>query len=182
MIEKLLDKSKTIMIGGAMCFTFLKARGFNVGRSKTEDSYIDYAQKLMLGAGERGIEIILPRDIVLEDGSTCDVAAIPPEATGLDIGESTYWGFVDAIRCSKNIFWNGPMGMFERPPFDIGSRAVASAMAISHSAFTVVGGGDSAAAVKQFGMAQLMTHVSTGGGAALKLLERGTLPGLEVLE
>jgi phosphoglycerate kinase len=182
MIEKLLDKAKTIIIGGAMCFTFLKACGHDVGKSKVELDYLEYAKQLITNANGRGIEVVLPLDVVLEDGSACDGARIPPDGIGLDIGEQSCWDFMDAIRRSTHVFWNGPMGMFERPPFDIGSRAVASAMAISHSAFTVVGGGDSAAAVKQFGMAQLMTHVSTGGGAALKLLERGTLPGLEVLE
>jgi phosphoglycerate kinase len=179
MIEKLLPKCSNILIGGAMGYAFLTARGINIGEPTETDVAI--ARRLMNEAERLGARIILPQDVMLTGDSSCDVQDTPSGSTGKDIGEKTYGKFFDVIRYSRHVLWNGPVGVFEEPPFDIGSRAVAYAMALNQEGFTVVGGGDTAAAVSEFGVSRLVKHVSTGGGAALALVENGTLPGLEAI-
>jgi phosphoglycerate kinase len=181
MIEQLLDKTRTILVGGAMCYTFLAAQGYSVGKCLVDTENLEYVRGLIRKADARGIRIVLPTDIRLTNGTVCDVSAIPSDGEGLDIGERTYWSFMREIEYSDIVFWNGTMGVSEIPMFELGTMAVAYAIALNRDAFTVVGGGDTAAAVKRLGIIYLIDHVSTGGGASLKLIEKGTLVGLEAL-
>lgn len=186
-IERFLDVADTILIGGAMAFPFLKAQGHAVGDSLCADDDVEHAAALLRLAATSHAKLLLPLDLVLADHFGADAQAephdgvdVPEGRMGLDVGPRTVASYVDAVRGAGTVFWNGPMGAFELPPFAEGTRAVAQALADS-GAVTVVGGGDSAAAVEQLGLAGAMTHVSTGGGAALELIEGRRLPGVEVL-
>jgi phosphoglycerate kinase len=187
-IEALLEVADELLIGGGMCFTFLKAQGHHVGASLCEDDQVATCKALL----DSGAALRLPSDITAlgPGGKIGDPAAggdvrqlgieVPDGWMGLDIGPGSAAEFGDRILDARTVFWNGPMGVFEDPRFEAGTRTVAQAVAESH-AFTVVGGGDSAAAVAQFGLAAEIDHISTGGGASLELLEQGDLPGLAAL-
>jgi phosphoglycerate kinase len=188
-IENLLPKCQTMLIGGAMAYTFLKAQGVEVGKSRVEVDKLPLASKLLETAKRLGCEIVLPVDHVCgtspdDKSEAIDVneRAIPAHLMGLDIGGKTRNLFTQHIRDARTVLWNGPMGLFEVPKFSAGTRVVALAMANNRNAQTVVGGGDSAAAVNEFKLADKLTHVSTGGGASLELLEGRELPGLKMLE
>jgi phosphoglycerate kinase len=182
-VEALLKVVDELVIGGAMCFTFLAAQGNPIGDSLWEPDQVDTCKRLLADSAAGGKTIHLPEDLVGVDAagnfSTFGVR-LPDGAKGLDIGPGTAAAFSDVIMEARTVFWNGPMGMFEDPRFEAGTRTVAQAMADT-KAFTVVGGGDSAAALAQFGLDDDVDHVSTGGGASLELLEYGDLPGLEAL-
>lgn len=188
-IENLLGTANSILVGGGMVFTFLAAQGLEVGKSLLEADQIDAVRGYLATAKQRGIQIVLPTDIVVADAFAADAAhevvgveAIPADRMGLDIGPASSAVFAAALADAKTVFWNGPMGVFELEPFSHGTRAVAQALA-DGGAFTVVGGGDSAAAVRSLGFADdAFGHISTGGGASLEFLEGKTLPGLTVLE
>jgi phosphoglycerate kinase len=185
-ISALLPKVDRLLVGGAMCFTFLKARGFEVGDSLLEEDQVETCRRLLARDGDR---IGLPADVVVaaeiaEDAETqvVDVDQIPAGQKGLDVGPLTADAFGGAVSAAGTVFWNGPMGVFEVAPFAAGTRDVAEAIAVSN-AFSVVGGGDSAAAVRQLGIGEdRFDHISTGGGASLEYLEGRTLPGVAVLE
>ena len=191
-IANLLTKADRLLIGGGMVFTFLAAQGHGVGRSLLEEDQIDAVKGYLGTAAERGVEIVLPTDIVVAAEFKADSApetvaadAIPDDRSGLDIGPASAQAFRAAILDAKTVVWNGPMGVFEFPNFAAGTRAVAQAMvdATSDGAFSIVGGGDSAAAVRQLGFDEAgFSHISTGGGASLELLEGKTLPGIDVLD
>ena len=179
-IEALLAVCDKLVIGGGMCFTFLAAQGRSIGDSLFQAEQVDTCKRLLADAGDR---IVLPEDIRVLDpgGSVRDVGAdVPKGCKGLDIGPYSGAIFSDVIGEARTVFWNGPMGVFEDPRFEAGTRTVAQAVADCEG-FTVVGGGDSAAAAAQFGLDKQIDHVSTGGGASLELLEQGDLPGLEAL-
>jgi phosphoglycerate kinase len=182
-VEALLEIVDELVIGGAMCFTFLAALGCQIGDSLWEPDQVDTCKRLLADSAAGGKKIHLPEDLVGVDAagnfSTFGIN-LPDGAKGLDIGPGTAAAFSDVIMEARTVFWNGPMGMFEDPRFAAGTRTVAQAMADT-KAFTVVGGGDSAAALAQFGLDDEVDHVSTGGGASLELLEFGDLPGLEAL-
>ena len=186
-IEALLPKVDALLVGGAMACTFYKAMGLETGKSLVEADRVDLAKSLLDTAGTR---LILPHDAVvapsIEQGAQARAVskdAIPADMAMLDIGPRTAESYSRAIASAKTVLWNGPMGVFETPPFDEGTRAIAQAMAdaTAKGATTIVGGGDSAAAVEQAGLADRMSHVSTGGGASLEFLEGKTLPGLAAL-
>jgi phosphoglycerate kinase len=183
-IESLLGVADTLLIGGAMCFTFFKAKGHEIGASLVEDDYLEEAKRLMDEAGEK---LVLPVDIVvaekMEEGAeseTIGVDEIPPGKMGLDIGPRTVELFEGHISGAKTIFWNGPMGVFEIDAFARGTEGVARAVAAA-SATSVIGGGDSVAAVRKLGLEDRMSHISTGGGASLEYVEGKELPGVAVL-
>jgi len=182
-VEALLKVVDELVIGGAMCFTFLAAKGLPIGDSLWEPDQVDTCKRLLVDSAASGKTIHLPEDLVGVDAagnfSTFGVR-LPDGARGLDIGRGSAAAFSDVIMEARTVFWNGPMGMFEDPRFAAGTRTVSQAMADT-KAFTVVGGGDSAAALAQFGLDDDVDHVSTGGGASLELLEFGDLPGLEAL-
>ena len=188
-IENLLATANRILVGGGMVFTFLAAQGFEVGSSLLETDQMDAVRGYLATARTRGIEIVLPTDIVVAEAFAADAAhevvaadAIPADRMGLDIGPASSALFAAALADAKTVFWNGPMGVFEMEPFSHGTRAVAQAL-VDGGAFTVVGGGDSAAAVRTLGFDDdAFGHISTGGGASLEFLEGKTLPGLSVLE
>ena len=187
-IDALIDKCDTLIIGGGMCFTFLLAEGKQVGASLKEDEWVAPAAKMIEKAKERGVKLLLPVDVVCADrfaadGSTKTVGvdAIPNDMMGLDIGPKTAELYADAISEGKTVFWNGPMGVFEMDAFAKGTRAVADAVAANEAADTVIGGGDSVAAVNKFGLADRMTFISTGGGASMELVQGEKLPGVEAL-
>lgn len=185
-VEALLAKVDALCIGGAMANTFLAARGVDVQASKIEKDKLPLARTLLDKARSQKVAVLLPEDVVVApsldatSGQTVDVASIPAGMMALDIGPNTVKLFADKFPSAKAIFWNGPMGLFEKAPFASGTMKVARAMADAPG-FTVVGGGDSAAALAQFGLDEGVDHVSTGGGASLELLEQGDLPGLEAL-
>ncbi|MGN6524052.1 MAG: phosphoglycerate kinase [Actinomycetes bacterium] len=190
-IDNLLGKANAILVGGGMVFTFLKAQGHEIGRSLLEEDQLDTVRGYLQRAQETGVSIVLPNDVVVApevaDGVPTEVVAvdaIPADQIGLDIGPMSAAAFAEVIRGGRTIFWNGPMGVFEIPAFAGGTRAVADALAAAtkDGALTVVGGGDSAAAVRRLGFSDDdFGHISTGGGASLELLEGKALPGLEVL-
>jgi phosphoglycerate kinase len=186
-IRNLLEWVDTLLIGGAMAYTFLRARGQQTGNSLVEEEQISLATELVKTARERGVPLLLPTDHIVADKAEEDSSAetmhgdIPSGKTGLDIGPETVAIFAREIAKAKTIFWNGPMGLFEMKPFNAGTMAVAAALADS-PAVTIVGGGDSVAAVKRSGRAADISHVSTGGGASLEFLEGKTLPGIAALE
>ena len=184
-IRALLPKVDAMLVGGAMCFTLLAAEGYQVGDSKVEPEMVDEVRAVL--DSEFGSRLILPADLVVADEFAADAAHrvapatdIPRGTMGLDIGPETAARFAAIIAGCDTLFWNGPMGVFEWPAFAAGTRAVADAVAGSN-AYTVAGGGDSVAALRSFGMEQAVSHLSTGGGAGLELLEAGTLPGIDVL-
>jgi phosphoglycerate kinase len=185
-VRSLLDRVDALVIGGAMAYTFLRARGQETGKSMVEEEQISLATELLESASERKVPMLLPTDHVVADkpeaGSPAETVKgdIPPEKMGLDIGPETIEAFEKEIGKARTIFWNGPLGLFEVKPFDAGTMAIAGALAQS-SALTIVGGGDSVAAVKRSGQAERISHVSTGGGASLEFLEGKTLPGLAAL-
>jgi phosphoglycerate kinase len=189
-IDKLIDIVDELVIGGAMCFTFLHAQGYSIGASLTEDDWIEPAKGLLKKAGERGVQILLPVDFVTADRVSADAETaiyriedgIPEGRMGLDIGPDTCKVYQQAIAEGRTVFWNGPMGVFELEPFANGTRQVATAVATNSRATTIIGGGDSIAAINKFGYNDLVTFISTGGGAALALLEGATLPGVAALE
>jgi phosphoglycerate kinase len=192
-IETLLDKVDALLVGGGMCFTFLAAQGHTTGASMLEAGQVATCQRLLASVAATGKRILVPTDIVaLSPGGVFGAGKVPegevrqvgpdvPEGwMGLDIGPGTAAAFADEIASAATVFWNGPMGVFEDPRFAAGTKAVADAVA-STKAFTVVGGGDSASALKQFGLDDQVDHLSTGGGASLEFIEKGDLPGLEAL-
>ncbi len=191
-INNLLEKVDTLIIGGGMAFTFLKAKGYEVGKSLLDESKIDYCKDMMQKAAEKGVKLLLPIDTVCADSFpdpidgpvdtlVVDSDKIPADKEGLDIGPKSRELFADAVKTAKTVVWNGPMGVFENPTLAQGTLAVAQAMADSE-AVTIIGGGDSAAAVEQMGLGEKMTHISTGGGASLEFLEGKTLPGVACLD
>ncbi len=186
-IESLLPRIDHLLIGGAMCFTFLAARGGDVGGSRVEEDHVSTAAELMEKAAARGVQIHLPSDVVAADGFAADAGnevvpadAVPADRMGLDIGPDSTRAYADVISTARMVLWNGPMGVFEWEAFAAGTLGVARALADSDG-FTVIGGGDSAAAVRQMGLADRMGHVSTGGGASLEFLEGKDLPGVAAL-
>lgn len=188
-IENLLPRIDRLFIGGAMAFTFLKALGGEVGKSLVEEDRLELARDLLRRAESLGVKVYLPVDVVAAERIEAGVAtqvfpadAIPIPYMGLDIGPRTQAAFAEALKGARTVFWNGPMGVFEVPPFDQGTLAVGRAIAALEGVYSVVGGGDSVAAVNRLGLKERFSHVSTGGGASLEYLEKGTLPGVEVLE
>ena len=187
-IEALLDKCDTLVIGGGMCFTFLLAQGYGVGTSLKEEDWVERAAGLLEKAKEKGVDLLLPVDVVCadkfaEDANTCTVSVseIPEDMMGLDIGPETSKLYAEAIAKAKTVFWNGPMGVFEMDAFAEGTRQVALAVADNEEADTIIGGGDSVAAVNKFQLADRMTFISTGGGASMELVEGKELPGVAAL-
>ena len=180
-ISNLLEKVDTLIIGGGMAYTFVKAQGYEVGKSLCDDSKLDYCKELLLPVDAVCIKDFPdPIDAPVET-TVVPVTAIPADMEGCDIGPETMKLFADAVKASKTVVWNGPMGVFENPTLAAGTLAVAKAMAES-DATTVIGGGDSAAAVQQMGLGDKMTHISTGGGASLEYLEGKELPGIAVIQ
>ena len=188
-IANLIERVDTLIIGGGMAYTFLAAQGYEVGQSLLEVDQVPAVQALLAAAAERGVEIVLPVDIVVADAFAPDArtqivpsSAIPPGWQGLDVGPASRERFAQVIAGARTVVWNGPMGVFEFPAFAEGTAAVAHAL-VANDGFTVVGGGDSAAAVAALGIpASSLSHISTGGGASLEFLEGKVLPGLAVLE
>ena len=187
-IDNLLEKCDTLIIGGGMAYTFLKAQGLEVGKSLVDDEKIDYCKEMMAKAEKLGKNLYLPIDTTVADGfpnpidaeievSVVAADAIPADKEGLDIGPATCEKFAEAVKTAKTVVWNGPMGVFENPILAKGTIAVAQALADT-DATTIIGGGDSAAAVNQLGYGDKMTHISTGGGASLEFLEGKELPGV----
>jgi phosphoglycerate kinase len=187
-IDRLLDCVDTLIIGGGMCFTLLVAKGVSVGRSIVEPEWVEPAKAMLSKAVDKGVELILPVDFVIADAIEPDTETrivareeIPAGMMGLDIGPTTVELFKGAIASARTIFWNGPMGVFEMAPFENGTRQVALAVSRNTRAASIVGGGDSVAALKKFDVEDRITFVSTGGGASMKLLEGSELPGLAAL-
>ncbi|WP_343249267.1 phosphoglycerate kinase [Diplocloster hominis] len=182
-INNLLDKVDTLIIGGGMCYTFAKAQGEEIGKSLVEDDYLDYAKEMIDKAKEKGVKLLLPVDTVAAKEFSNDAAfrvvegSLAADEMGLDIGPKTQALYADALKDAKTVVWNGPMGVFEMSNFAAGTIAVAKALA-DLDATTIIGGGDSAAAVNQLGFGDKMTHISTGGGASLEFLEGKELPGV----
>jgi len=189
-LENLVGKVDRLIIGGGMAYTFLKAQGKEIGQSLLDADSLDFCREMLTKASEK---ILLPVDVVVADGNPFEkgpdavqtqvvpVDAIPPDWQGVDIGPETQQRFAEAVRGAGTVVWNGPMGIFEFEKFAVGTRAMAQALADS-GAVTIVGGGDSAAAVEQLGFAEKMTHISTGGGASLEFLEGKVLPGVAALQ
>lgn len=188
-IDALIDKCDTLIIGGGMCFTFLMAQGLSVGASLKEEDWVERAGEMLAKAKERGVELLLPVDVVVadrfaEDADHVTVMAdsIPNDMMGLDIGAGTAAMYAEAISKAKTVFWNGPMGVFEMDAFAAGTKAVAEAVAANKEGDTIIGGGDSVAAVNKFDLADQMTFISTGGGASMELVQGEKLPGVEALK
>lgn len=192
-IEKLLDYADVLIIGGGMAYTFLKAKGFYVGASLVDDERLSYCKKMIEKAQEKNVEFLLPEDTVMikdfPDPIDSDVNTIVCPANemkegfmSVDIGPKTALKFSNKILSAKTVVWNGPMGVFENPNLAEGTKAVANAMAENSNAITIVGGGDSAAAVKMFNLGDKMSHISTGGGACLEFLEGKVLPGIDCID
>ncbi len=188
-IDALIDKCDTLIIGGGMCFTFLMAQGLSVGTSLKEDDWVERAGEMLVKAKERGVDLLLPVDAVVADRfaedavhKTVPANAIPDDMMGLDIGAGTAALYADAIKKAKTVFWNGPMGVFEMDAFAAGTKAVAEAVAANKDADTIIGGGDSVAAVNKFELADQMSFISTGGGASMELVQGEKLPGVEALK
>ena len=186
-ITNLLEKVDTLIIGGGMAYTFMKAQGGTIGDSLVDDERLGLALEIIDKAKSKGVNLLLPVDTVIADAfegyteiKTCKAGQVPDGWQGLDIGPETVKLFSEAIKTAKTVVWNGPMGVFENPDFAKGTLAIATAMAESN-ATTIIGGGDSAAAVTQMGLASKMSHISTGGGASLEFLEGKTLPGVAAL-
>ena len=187
-ISNLLEKCDTLIIGGGMAYTFLKAQGYEIGKSLVDDTKIDYCKEMMAKAEKLGKKLLLPVDAVTiadfpnpidapVEVTVCDVKDMPADREGCDIGPKTQELYADAVKTAKTVVWNGPMGVFENPTLAAGTIAVAKALADT-DATTIIGGGDSAAAVNQMGFGDKMTHISTGGGASLEFLEGKELPGV----
>ncbi len=187
-MENLIGKVDALMIGGGMSYTFFKAMGFEIGTSILDEESLDLARDIMKKAEDAGVEFLLPVDTVCakefnndSPQIVCDRDKIPADMMGMDIGPKTVELYTKKLAEAKTIVWNGPAGVFEMPNFAAGTKAIAQALA-DGDAVTVIGGGDSAAAVEQFGLADKMTHISTGGGASLEFLEGKELPGIACLE
>ena len=191
-IDNLLEKADTLIIGGGMAFTFLKAKGYEIGNSLVDDEKLDYCKEMMAKAEKLGKKLLLPIDTTIAAGfpnpidaeievSVVDADKIPADMEGLDIGTKTAELYADAVKSAKTVVWNGPMGVFENPILAKGTIAVAKALAET-DATTIIGGGDSAAAVNQLGFADKMSHISTGGGASLEFLEGKVLPGVDAAD
>ncbi len=190
-IETLLEKVDKLFIGGGMIFTFYKARGLSVGKSLVEEDKLELAKALEVKAKEKGVELLLPTDVVVADNfapdanaQTVSVESIPDGWMGLDIGPDSIKVFQEALADCKGVIWNGPMGVFEFDKFAKGTEAVANTLAeiTGSGCMSIIGGGDSVAAVEKVGVAEQMSHISTGGGASLELLEGKTLPGIAALD
>ncbi len=188
-VENLLDKVDAILIGGGMAYTFLKAKGYEIGRSKLEEDKLQVASKILEEGEAKGIKILLPLDhLVVEDISQPStkkiVEQISPQDIAVDIGPKTSAAFIQELKAAKTILWNGPVGIFETEDYAQGTKSLAQALAelTSQGVTTVIGGGDTAAAVSLFGLKDKMSHVSTGGGASLEFLEGKVLPGIEILQ
>lgn len=186
-ITNLLEKVDTLIIGGGMAYTFLKAQGKEIGKSLLDAEKIDFAKEMLVKAQAKGVKLLLPVDNVVTDNfkqptmsKTVSSEEIPADLEGVDIGPETIKNFSEAIVSAKTVIWNGPMGVFELPQFAVGTKAVAEALSKCNGT-TIVGGGDSAAAVEQLGYADKVTHVSTGGGASLEFMEGIELPGVAAL-
>ncbi len=186
-IENLLNKVDSLLIGGGMAYTFLRAKGFSLGKSLVEEDRIELAGSLLKQADEKGVQLLLPRDHAAAEAFSADAEYrivgnrdFPDNSMGLDIGPDTAAEYAEILSKAGTVLWNGPMGVFEFPRFAQGTLAVAQALADSH-AVTIIGGGDSVAAINQSGLAGRMTHISTGGGASLEFLEGRELPGIAVL-
>lgn len=187
-INNLLEKVDKLIIGGGMAYTFVKAQGMEVGKSLLEADKLDYAREMIAKAKSKGVELLLPVDAVVAkefkadaEHMAVDIDRIPKDYMGLDIGPKSVKLFSDALKGAKTVVWNGPMGVFEMPAFAEGTKAVAEAMS-KVDGTTIIGGGDSAAAVEQLGYADKMTHISTGGGASLEFLQGLDLPGIAALD
>lgn len=191
-IDNLLNKCDTLIIGGGMSYTFAKAQGYEVGTSLVDDEKLDYCRQMLDKAKTMGKKLLLPVDAVIASSfpnpidakievSECDIHTIPADKMGLDIGSKSRELFANEVKNAKTVIWNGPMGVFENPILANGTIAVAKAMAEADGATTIIGGGDSAAAVAQLGFADKMSHISTGGGASLELFEGKVLPGIACL-
>ncbi|MBS4205101.1 phosphoglycerate kinase [Lederbergia citrea] len=188
-IEHLLDKVDNLIIGGGLAYTFIKSQGHEVGKSLLEEDKIELAQSFIEKAKEKGVKFYMPVDVTIADDfsenantKTVSVEEIPADWEALDIGPKTREIYKSVIQDSKLVIWNGPMGVFELKPFAHGTKAVADALAEAKDTYSVIGGGDSAAAVEQFGLADQMSHISTGGGASLEFMEGKTLPGVAALD
>lgn len=187
-IENLLDKVDNLIIGGGLAYTFIKAQGHEIGQSLLEEDKMELANSFVAKAKEKGVKFYMPIDAVIaeefgEDVKTnvVDIDQIPSDWMSLDIGPKTAALYADVIKNSKLVIWNGPMGVFEIDKFANGTKAVAEALATAENTYSVIGGGDSAAAVEKFGLAEKMSHISTGGGASLEFMEGKELPGVAVL-
>ncbi|MEG2746678.1 MAG: phosphoglycerate kinase [Gordonibacter sp.] len=187
-IDALMDQCDTLIIGGGMCFTFLLAQGLPVGTSLKEEDWVKRAAAMIAKAEERGVKLLLPVDVVCADRfaedaetKTVPVGEMPDDMMGLDIGPETARLYGAAVAEAGTVFWNGPMGVFEMPAFEAGTKAVADAVAENTQADTIIGGGDSVAAVNKFDLADKMTFISTGGGASMELVQGEALPGVEAL-
>ncbi|SDB97709.1 phosphoglycerate kinase [Shouchella lonarensis] len=187
-IDHLLDKVDHLLIGGGLAYTFVKAQGHEIGKSLLEEDKIDLANSFMAKAKEKGVKLHLPEDAIVadkfgEDANTKEVAidAIPSDWEALDIGPKTRDTYASVLQASKLVVWNGPMGVFELKAFSGGTKAIAEALAAAPDTYSIIGGGDSAAAVEKFGLADQMSHISTGGGASLEFMEGKALPGVEAL-
>ena len=187
-IANLLEKCDTLIIGGGMAYTFLKAKGYEIGTSLVDEEKLDYCREMMEKAEKLGKKLLLPVDTTIASAfpnpidaeievSVVDASAIPADKMGLDIGTKTAEMYAEAVKSAKTVVWNGPMGVFENPILAKGTIAVAKSLAET-DATTIIGGGDSAAAVNQLGFADKMSHISTGGGASLEFLEGKELPGV----
>lgn len=188
-ITSLLEKVDTIIIGGGMSYTFFKARGFEIGKSICDDDGLDLAREIMAAADEKNVKFLIPVDTIAayefdndSPSETYDMDEIPSDRMGMDIGEKTLELYTEELKNAKTVIWNGPMGVFEMPNFSKGTRGIAECLSNLKDAVTIIGGGDSAAAVTQFGLADKMTHISTGGGASLEFIEGKELPGIKCLE
>lgn len=187
-IENFLDKVDSLLIGGGMAYTFLKAQGLEIGQSLVEDDKVELAKELLQKAKNKNVNLVLPSDIVVakefnneSEYKTVDIRDIPVDMMGLDIGEKTIEAFSKVIKEAKTVLWNGPMGVFEMSNFAKGTNSIAKAMSEANGV-TIVGGGDSAAAVEQTGLDSKMTHISTGGGASLEFFEGKVLPGIDAID
>ncbi|HLR09427.1 MAG TPA: phosphoglycerate kinase [Bacillota bacterium] len=187
-IDNLLDKVDHLIVGGGLAYTFIKAQGYEIGKSLLEEDKLDLAKEFMQKAKDKGVDFVLPKDVIIADDfsesaetKTVPIDSIPSDWEALDIGGKTREKYAQIVASSKLIIWNGPMGVFEMEPFAGGTKAVAEALAHADG-YTVIGGGDSAAAVEQFGLSEKMDHVSTGGGASLEFMEGKVLPGVDALD
>jgi len=190
-IEQLMNKANNILIGGGMAFTFVKAMGGTIGKSLCEDDKLDLAKELLAKAKAKGVNLYIPTDAVIADTFAndaaiqhCNINEIPEGWMGLDISTETINTYSEVIKNSKTILWNGPMGVFEMSNFEHGTKAVALAIceATKHGAYSLIGGGDSVAAINKYNLANQVSYVSTGGGALLEYIENGTLPGVSAID
>ncbi len=188
LIENLLEKVDVLLIGGGMAYTFIKGKGYEIGKSLLDEESIDLAKNLMQKAESKGVKMLIPVDTKCASEfannattNVVDVKSMPADMMGMDIGPETVKLFAKEIQKAKTIVWNGPMGVFEMPNFEYGTKSIALELA-NCDALTIIGGGDSAAAVKQFGLEEKMTHISTGGGASMEFLEGKELPGVAVMQ